>query len=161
MSNTVNGPPLCGGGAPIASSNLTRARLEACSDQLRYALARSGCSLPGWRSDLVLLRKALLFHQQLLDPATPLCVSSYERLGRPWDELLETMALLIAHLAEGRRDRQREYRLVALVYDHFGGVQDMHQLMARYDSIFLWIQINASLRRICKNVEVRMTYPPL
>ena len=71
------------------------------------------------------------------------------------------MALLIAHLAEGRRDRQREYRLVALVYDHFGGVQDMHQLMARYDSIFLWIQINASLRRICKNVEVRMTYPPL
>ena len=71
------------------------------------------------------------------------------------------MALLIAHLVEGRRDRQCEYRLVALLYDLFGGVQDMHQLMARYDNIFLWIQIDASLRRIGKNVEVRMTYPSL
>ena len=161
MSETLDGAPFYGGGAPNASSNVTRARLEACSDQLRYALARSGCRLPGWRTDFVLLRKALQFHQQLLDPATPRCVNSHESLGRPWDELLETMALLIAHLVEGRRDRQCEYRLVALLYDLFGGVQDMHQLMARYDNIFLWIQIDASLRRIGKNVEVRMTYPSL
>jgi hypothetical protein len=125
----------------------TRHRLEVTIALLQDALASSGCLLSGWPAE-VLLYKAWRMHQQMTQPESFLFKDSEELLGQPWDELVDTLAPVVAHLAEGLRDSRCEYRLIALIHDRYGGVQDMHQLQARFESVFSRAATDAELYRI-------------
>lgn len=132
----------------------TRHRLEATVALLQDVLVSSGCLLSGWPAE-VLLHKAWRIHQQMTQPESSLFNSSAELLGQPWDELVDTLAPVVAHLAEGQRDSRCEYRLVALIHDRYGGVQDMHQLQARFERVFAraatgchaWIFVSGATNR--------------
>ena len=124
-----------------------RHRLEVTIALLQDALVSSGCLLSGWPAE-VLLHKAWRIHQQMTQPESFLFKDSEELLGRPWDELVSTLAPVVAHLAEGLRDSRCEYRLLALIHDQYGGVQDMHQLQARVESVFARAATDDELYRI-------------
>jgi hypothetical protein len=113
---------------------------------LQYVLAPLGCTLDGF-SEEVLICKALRVQQ---GPSTEQAILnspiSTQALLR--DELLDCLARLCAQLSQGRRCHAHEYRLIAIVYDRYNGVQNMRQLQERFDRAFHWIATDAALRQI-------------
>lgn len=115
---------------------------------LQYVLAPLGCTLDGFSQEVLIYKAQSLqqgpsTEQAILDNPNP---TSTQALLR--DELLDCLARLCAQLSQGRRCHAHEYRLIAIVYDRYNGVQDMRQLQERFDRAFHWIATDAALRQI-------------
>lgn len=126
---------------PIES---VRHRLEVAAGLLQYALAPMGCQLQGWYFELLII-KAFDIHRQRFDLEEP---QAEVPCGQPWGELLDALAAVVAQLSEGLRGQRSEYRLIAVLYDRWDGVQDMHALQSRMNRVFEWIAADAALRKI-------------
>lgn len=122
-------------------------RLGDCPPQLRplhlglavlqHVLAKKGCTLAAYDEELVIMRA--LREDACIPP------------GYAKAELLNCLANLCARLTQGERDPSSEYRLTALIYELYNGVQDMHALQQEFDRVFHWISTDAALRRIGNN----------
>jgi hypothetical protein len=115
---------------------------------LQYVLAPLGCTLDSFSQEVLIykaqhLQQGPSTEQAMLDNPSPIKTHALLR-----DELLDCLARLCAQLSQGRRCHTHEYRLIAIVYDHYNGVQDMRQLQERFDRAFHWIATDAALRQI-------------
>lgn len=115
---------------------------------LQYVLAPIGCTLDSFSQEVLMckakrLQQGSSTEQAILDSPNPISTHALLR-----DELLDCLAQLCAQLSQGRRCHAHEYRLIAIVYDRYNGVQDMRQLQERFDRAFHWIATDAVLRQI-------------
>ena len=113
---------------------------------LQYALAPLGCTLSGFEEEALIYKAYSLQKGTTSEEATNTSPCYTHELLR--EELMESLASVCGHLAQGQRNRTCEYRLVAILYDRYNGVQHMRQLQERFDSVFNWIATDASLRQI-------------
>jgi hypothetical protein len=115
---------------------------------LQYVLAPFGCTLDGFSQEVLICKALRLQQGSSTEQATPESPSPSCTHALLRDELLDCLARLCAQLSQGRRCHAHEYRLIAIVYDRYNGVQNMRQLQERFDRAFHWIATDAALRQI-------------
>jgi hypothetical protein len=113
---------------------------------LQYALAPLGCTLNGFEEEALIYKAYSLQKGATAEQAPHACPFFTHELLR--EELVESLASVCGHLAQGQRNRTCEYRLVAILYDRYNGDQHMRQLQERFDRVFHWIATDAALRQI-------------
>lgn len=113
---------------------------------LQYAMAPLGCTLHSFAEEELIYKAYGMQKGATVEQATIACPQYTHALLR--EELMECLASVCSHLAQGKRNRASEYHLIAILYDRYNGVQDMRQLQERFDRVFHWIATDAALRQI-------------
>lgn len=112
-----------------------RERLEICQAWVQKALVPLGCNFSGWFAE-VLTIKSWHHYVKLMHFSVPPFQAELYRLGESNDNIVDTLSPVIAHLATGQRNSKAEYRVIAMVYDQFGGVHDMGELRSYLNNLF-------------------------
>jgi len=113
---------------------------------LQYAMAPLGCTLDSFANEELIYKAYKMQKGATAEQATN--ASPYYAHALLREELMESLASVCCHLAQGKRNRRAEYHLIAILYDRYNGVQDMRQLQERFDRVFHWIATDAALRQI-------------
>lgn len=113
---------------------------------LQYAMAPLDCTLHSIAKEALIYKAYSMQKGATAEQATNASPDCTHALLR--EELMECLASVCCHLAQGKRHPTAEYQLIAILYDRYNGVQNMHQLQERFDSVFHWIATDAALRQI-------------